>query len=82
MFLRSAVGTPANRASGEPIQQLGVGVVGERVFAVRARLAGVEIGVGQIEAARADRVERRAIALARVLEAREKQRLGFRASAP
>ena len=44
---------------------------------MRARLAGVEVGVRQIEAAPSERVERAMKAFARALEALEKQRLGL-----
>src|SRR3954452_19412206 len=62
---------------GKTLQQLRVGVVGERVLAVRARLAGVEIGVRDIEPAARDGVERRREAGAGVLEAVGEQPLGF-----
>src|SRR4051812_3004409 len=34
----------------QPVQQLGVGIVGQGVLTVPARLAGVEVGIGQMKA--------------------------------
>src|SRR3954468_9120566 len=63
--------------AGQAVEQLGVRLVRQGVLPVGARLAGVEVGVRQVQAAAAERVERRLVALAGPLEALEKQRLSL-----
>ena len=77
MLSRSAAGNAVMVVVGDALQQLGVGLVGERVLAVRTRFAGVEIGIRQIEPPASERVEGGAESLSRPFEAFEKQRLRF-----
>src|SRR5262245_16293142 len=60
------------------VEQFGIGVVGERIFTVRARLAGVEIGVRELEASSAGRRDRRRVPGTRVGEALDEQLLRLR----
>src|SRR5262249_22527234 len=65
-------------AAGEAVQQLGVGIVGERVLALPAGFAGVEVGVAEIQPPARDVVQRRPEPRARQPEALGKERLGLR----
>ena len=61
----------------QPVEQLVVRIVSQQVLAVPAWFAGIETGVGQIQASAAQGVERGLVSFARVLETFQKQRLGF-----
>src|SRR3954471_5841222 len=63
--------------AGQAVEQLGVRLVRQGVLPVGARLAGVEVGVRQGQAAGGRGAEGRLVALAGPLEALEKQRLSL-----
>jgi hypothetical protein len=67
---------------GQPVQELGIRVVGQRVFAVRAGFAGVEVRVGKVQAAGIQRVERLLEVLSRAGEAVVDETFGLRRRAP
>src|SRR4030095_9259374 len=62
----------------QPSDQFRVGLVGELVLAAPGRLAGIEIGVAEIDAVGSEALEQGAIPFTRGLETLGKQPLGLR----